>query len=110
MLRSVTSLASVVMFTTYAAYYVQVIGLNPLQLVLVGTVLETTVMIFEVPTGIVADAYSRRLSVIIGMFVLGTGYLIDGLIPYFKHSLETRGLSLFAGLLVGEIIVGIGWT
>ena len=38
-------------------------GLSPLQLVLVGTVLETSVFLAEVPTGIVADVYSRRLKV-----------------------------------------------
>lgn len=109
-LRGITALASVVMFTAYTAYYVQVIGLNPLQLVLVGTVLETTVMLFEIPTGIVADSYSRRLSVIIGIFTLGTGYLVSGALPYLKPLLSSRGLSLFAGLLLGEMIVGIGWT
>ncbi len=109
-LRGITSLASVVMFTTYTAYYVQVIGLNPLQLVLVGTVLETTVMFFEIPTGIVADSYSRRLSVIIGVFTLGIGYLSNGALPYLKPLLSSWGLSLFAGLLLGEMIVGIGWT
>lgn len=98
------------MFTAYTAYYVQVIGLNPLQLVLVGTVLETTVMLFEIPTGIVADSYSRRLSVIIGIFTLGTGYLVNGALPYLKPLLSSWGLSLFAGLLLGEVVVGIGWT
>jgi DHA3 family tetracycline resistance protein-like MFS transporter len=42
-------------FTLYAtiasAYRIQTVGLNPLQLVLVGTVLEIAVLTFEVPTG-----------------------------------------------------------
>ena len=39
----------------------------PLQLVLVGTTLELACFLFEIPTGIVADLYSRRLSVVIGV-------------------------------------------
>jgi MFS transporter, DHA3 family, tetracycline resistance protein len=42
-------------FTLYAtiasAYRIQIVGLNPLQLVLVGTVLEIAVLTFEVTTG-----------------------------------------------------------
>ena len=48
-------------------FQVQTIGLNPLQLILVGTVLETTVLVAELPTGLVADMYSRRWSVIVVM-------------------------------------------
>ncbi len=47
-------LAEAIMFTTYAIYYVKMLKLNPLQLILVGTALETTVMLLEVPTGVVA--------------------------------------------------------
>ncbi len=42
-------------FTLYATiasvYRIQTVGLNPLQLVLVGTVLEIAVLTFEVPKG-----------------------------------------------------------
>lgn len=65
------SLAASTIFTTYSIYYVVDLKLNPLQLVLIGTVLEITVLVFEGITGVVADTYSRRLSVIIAVFVLG---------------------------------------
>ena len=42
-------------------YYVQTVGMNPLQLVLVGTTIELTVLLFEIPTGVVADLYSGGL-------------------------------------------------
>lgn len=38
-------------------------------------------MIFEVPTGIVADLYSRKLSVIIGGVLVGICYLLVGTVP-----------------------------
>ncbi|MDO3678299.1 hypothetical protein [Paenibacillus ehimensis] len=42
-----TSLANATAFTTYAVYYISQLGLNPFELLLVGTVLEATVLIFE---------------------------------------------------------------
>ncbi|TML33337.1 MAG: MFS transporter [Actinobacteria bacterium] len=54
-----------------AVYLVRELHFSPLQLVLMGTAMEAAVFLFEVPTGIVADTYSRRLSLVIGY--LGTG-------------------------------------
>jgi DHA3 family tetracycline resistance protein-like MFS transporter len=93
-----SSLFSSMMFTVLAVYYAQTVGLNPLQLVLVGTVLETTIFLFEVPTGVVADTYSRRLSVIIGQFLIGVCFVIEGLVP------------LFGAILLAEVIRGVGET
>lgn len=64
-------------------YYLEVVGLNPLQLVLVGTVLETACFILEIPTGVVADLYSRRRSVLMGVFLYGAGFVLEGLLPWF---------------------------
>lgn len=64
-------------------YHLEVVGLNSFQLVLVGTVLETSCFLFEVPTGIVADLYSRRRSVLIGVFLYGAGFLLEGALPWF---------------------------
>src|SRR5262245_9674040 len=94
----VSALADVVMFTVLALYYVQSVGMNPFQLVLVGTVLETTILVFEVPTGVLADAVSRRLSVIVGTFLLGVGWLFQGMLPSFGAVLAT------------EALLGIGYT
>jgi MFS transporter, DHA3 family, tetracycline resistance protein len=81
-----------------ALYRIQVVGLDPLQLVLLGTALELAVFIFEVPTGIVADIYSRRLSVIIGMILLGLGFVLEGLFP------------VFGIVLAAQVVWGIGAT
>jgi DHA3 family tetracycline resistance protein-like MFS transporter len=93
-----SSLFSAMMFTVMAVYYVQEIGMNPLQLVLVGTMVEATTFVFEIPTGILADVYSRRLSIIIGELLMGLCYVIQGLVP------------LYGAVLAGEMIRGIGWT
>lgn len=92
------SFFSALVFTVNLIYQVQVAHLNPLQLVLVGTVLEGTAFLFEVPTGIVADVYSRRLSIIIGTFLLGVGLALQGVVPSF------------AVILLAQVIWGIGYT
>src|SRR5205823_1468901 len=56
------------------------VGLSPLQLVLVGTFMELTIFVCEVPTGIVADVYSRRLSTVIGYLVMGGSIIFCGLV------------------------------
>jgi DHA3 family tetracycline resistance protein-like MFS transporter len=48
----------------------------------VGTVLEVAVFLFEIPTGLLSDLKSRRLSVIIGFLFVGFGFLVEGLFPY----------------------------
>lgn len=98
LLSAIMTLANAIMFTTYAVYYVQRIGMNPLQLVLVGTVLELTILLCEVPTGVIADTYSRRLSVIIGIFILGAAWTIEGALP------------LYTAIIAAEIIRGVGET
>jgi DHA3 family tetracycline resistance protein-like MFS transporter len=60
-------------------YLVNVLRLSPLQLILMGTVMEATVFVCEVPTGIVADTYSRRLSYIVGVFGMGLAVVLVGL-------------------------------
>jgi MFS transporter, DHA3 family, tetracycline resistance protein len=58
-------------------------ALNLLQLVLLGTTVELTVLLFEVPTSVVADILSRRLSIIIGQAIIGLGLIIESLFPSF---------------------------
>ncbi len=63
-----------------AVYLVQELHLSPLQLVLMGTAMEAAVFLFEIPTGVVADTYSRRLSLIIGYLGTGVAWLAVGLV------------------------------
>ncbi|MEZ4557601.1 MAG: hypothetical protein R2854_14330 [Caldilineaceae bacterium] len=46
-------------FTTSGVYRFQMAELTPLQLILVGTALELSVFLFEIPTGVVAIAQPR---------------------------------------------------
>jgi DHA3 family tetracycline resistance protein-like MFS transporter len=63
-----------------AVYLVQERHFSPLQLVLMGTAMEAAVFLFEVPTGVVADTYSRRLSLIVGYLGTGLAWLLVGVV------------------------------
>jgi DHA3 family tetracycline resistance protein-like MFS transporter len=97
-MQGADGMISSVIFTVNLIYQATVVGLDPLQLVFAGTTLELTAFLFEVPTGVVADVYSRRLSIIIGYVLIGVGFLIEGLFPFF------------ATVLIAQIVWGIGWT
>ncbi len=85
-------------FSAMSLYEVSTARLNPLQLILVGTTLEASVFLFEIPTGIVADVYSRRLSILIGHALMGLGFMVEGLLP------------LFVPILLAQVLWGTGYT
>ncbi len=83
-------------FTVLAVYLVRDVGLNPLELVLIGTVGEISYFLLEVPTGAIADTYSRRASVILGLFVSG----ISAIVMAMTHD--------YPVLLAGSVLWGLG--
>jgi len=97
-LETAISVAGALYGTISAVYRVEAAGLNPFELVLVGTVLEGAYFLANLPTGVIADAYSRRLSVIIGLVLYGVGFIVEGAIP------------LFATILLAQVIWGVGAT
>jgi len=97
-MEAVTSLLFAVIFAASSVYQVSVVGLSPFQLVLVGTTLELSVLLFEVPTGVVADVYSRKLSIIVGYLLVGAGFLLEGSIP------------VFWAILLAQLVWGLGYT
>lgn len=95
---ALVSLANTLIWTAMTIYQVQIVGMTPLQLVLAGTTMEVTIFLCEIPTGIVADIYSRRLSSLIGFFMMGVSYLLQGAIP------------MFGAILAGNVLWGLGYT
>src|SRR5919202_3815166 len=79
-----------------AVYLVRELHFSPLQLVLMGTAMEAAVFLFEVPTGIVADTFSRRLSLIIGYLGTGAAWLCVGLVSAPWLIIALRGFWGFA--------------
>lgn len=84
--------------TVTTIYRVQAAGLNPLQLTLVGTALEGSIFVLQIPTGALADVFSRRASVTLGVALTGAGFLLEGLIPRFGP------------ILLAQVLWGAGYT
>lgn len=84
--------------TVTGVYRIESAGLNPFELVMVGTVLEGSVFLCEVPTGVVADVYSRKLSIVIGIALMGCGFVLEG------------SFTLFTTILIAQVLWGVGYT
>ena len=85
-------------WTLAPVYFVQEVGMDPLQLVLAGTFMEIAYFVFEVPTGVVADSYSRRASVIVAQVIMGIAFVATGL------------LASIPLILAAAALMGFGWT
>ncbi len=77
--KAVEAFAFAVGWTVAPVFFVQDLDFSPLALVLAGTALEVAYFAFEIPTGIVADTYGRRISIIAGVAGLGLGFVATGL-------------------------------
>ena len=95
---AITAMCFSLVATVMIVYHIEIVHLNPLQLMLVGTTLELACFIFEIPTGIVADVYSRKLSIVIGVVLTGVGFILEG------------SISSFIFVLVAQIVWGLGST
>ena len=79
-------------------YFVLEADLEPLQLVLLGTALEVSVLLAEIPTGVVADTLSRKRSIVISHAIMGTAFILVGT------------TTAFVPLLLTQMLWGVGWT
>ncbi len=86
------------MVTINMVFMVEVAGLDPLQMVLVGTALEFSAFVFEIPTGIFADTVSRKWSVVIGHALTGIAFVVLAMFPRFDV------------IILTQILWGFGWT
>jgi MFS family permease len=96
--RGASGFLTAVALATYGLYVVREAGLSPLELVLLGTITEASSFLFEVPTGVIADVYSRRLSVLLAVVTTAVAFTVMGAVPGF----------LF--LAIGSALFALGWT
>jgi len=97
-LAGLSTLASTMVYTVSVVYRVTIAHLNPLQLVLAGTLLEAIIFLCELPTGVLADEYGRRLSIILGTLFISTGFILEGTQP------------LFPTILLAQVLWGVGYS
>jgi DHA3 family tetracycline resistance protein-like MFS transporter len=98
--------------TVNLVYQIEIVRLSPFQLLTVGSVLELTCLLLQVPTGVLADAWSRRATLVLGVGLIGLGFIVEGAILSFPTVLLAQavwgaGASLVDGAdsawLVDEI-------
>jgi len=70
----------------------------PLRLALLGTALVLTILVAEAPTGVLADLYGRRLSVVASFAVMGAATGLMAASP------------AFGALILWQAVWALGWT
>ena len=114
-MRGASLLFFAVIVVVNVIYQVEVAHLDPLGLLLVGSVLELTCLVLQVPTGLLADTYSRKLAVVGGTLLIGAGFMLEGLVPNFWSILLAQviwgaGASLADGAEDAWITEEVGTT
>jgi MFS transporter, DHA3 family, tetracycline resistance protein len=74
------------------------VELSAFQLLIVAAALQGAILVSEMPTGVLADTYGRKRSVLIGLLLLGVGMSLSG------------AFANFWPILAGSLIWGFGYT
>lgn len=85
-------------WTMLQPFFIRNVLMSPFWLVMMGTLYEISIMLFEVPTGVVADVYSRKLSILVGFVIAGISFVIVGLYP-----------TLWP-IAAAQVVLGVGET
>lgn len=81
-----------------SVYLVVVADLSPAELVLLGTGQGVTVLLAEIPAGVLADTVSRKRAVVAAHLISGTGMAMAGLV------------TSFPALAASQALWGLGWA
>ena len=79
-------------------WWVVELRLPPLRLALLGTALVLTILVAETPTGVLADLYGRKPSVVASFAVMGAAIGLMASSP------------AFASMMVWQAVWAVGWT
>lgn len=79
-------------------WWVVDLRLSPFRLAVLGTALVLSILVTETPTGVVADLYSRKYSVVAAYVVMGTAMALGPV------------TELFGVLVIWQVMWGVGWT
>jgi DHA3 family tetracycline resistance protein-like MFS transporter len=100
-------------FTSIWVLYYTVMELSLVEVSLIYIVITIANLVLEIPTGVLADVYSRRLSVIVGGVFIGITYVTVGIFPTFVIALlggfiEAIGDTCVSGALQAWITDEVG--
>lgn len=79
-------------------WWTVILDLSPIRLVLLGTALQLTVLLVEIPTGVVADVFSRKWSVVLSWVVIGVAQILGPV------------TEIFVFMLAWQVLWAIGFT
>ena len=79
-------------------WWVVDLRMSPFRLAVLGTALVLSILVTETPTGVVADLYSRKYSVVAAYVVMGSAMALGPV------------TELFGVLVVWQVLWGVGWT
>jgi MFS family permease len=96
------TLASSVIWAINTIFLIREGGLTIFQVMIVNSVFTVAQMIFEVPTGVVADTIGRRASLLLAMVTLAASTLMYVLTPAW-------GWGIW-GFMGASVILGLGFT
>jgi MFS family permease len=95
--RLLTAFALGTILPVYVLYF-RHYQINLFQIALLASIFEASILIFEMPTGLVADIYGRKISVALSAFVS----LASGIFFIF--------FPFLLGFIIAEILSGLGET
>jgi MFS family permease len=95
--RFLTSFALGTILPVYVLYF-RHYHINLFQIALLAAIFEASILVFEMPTGLVADTYGRKISVILSALFS----LISGIFFIF--------FPFLFGFIIAEILNGLGET
>lgn len=79
-------------------WWIDILALSPFQLALMGVFLEASVLLGETPTGVMADLYSRKWSVVLSYALMGVAFIWA--VISFNYWV----------ILPAQVLFGVGWT
>ena len=91
-----TAFAFSLIVTVNLVWQAQAAALSPLELVLVGTVLEATLWSVKLRPASSPTCTAGDSSIVIGVVMMGAGFLIEGLFPRFDAILLAQVIWAWA--------------
>jgi len=101
-MSGVFTLAASLIWAINTIFLIQLGGLTLFEVMLINAIYTVGQMVFEVPTGVVADTIGRKASILLSLGTLIVSTLLYVLTPRFGWG--------FAGFAVASVIIGLGYT
>lgn len=101
-MSGVFTLAASLIWAINTIFLIQDGGLSLFQVMLVNAIFTVSQMVFEVPTGVVADTIGRRVSVLFSLVTLIISTLLYVITPRMGWG--------FAGFAAASALLGLGYT